>query len=715
MLKRLTTKNFRKLTDNDIVFGPGLQVVRGANEAGKTTMLEAIAYGCFGVKACRDPLAELVTWGQPERTLKVEQVWEFGGVEYSLTRSKAGAEINWSQKESTMSGTVGRVVGQNEVTAFMERMLGCDATVAGKLMIASQASIRGALEEGPTKTAELIEQLADFQLIDRVIDLIQSNLVTGPDALAEDRVKRAEEALAAAKAAVTVPDLAGLEARVAEISKGIAVAQGAIDAEWRPKHDKAAEAVKEASDAALRREGLRRELERSKAQQAAQEAQLAAAREGAAAGPSLAAIEAARRRVAAVADQAKTLSIFRQFQALGYPAAYWEGSEEAFREEVAMATAERAARHAEIAWVDERIRAERASMHKAGDTCGACGQKLPNAAALASHNASVKASIAALEKRRALAADEHNVATKACDDLQEVARLAKPILDFYARHPDKVQADSGYYPPKLIWAGPAVSSEADTTAGQLLVTLEAGLRAAQQAQARVEMLEQASKQALEAQAQLTAGIEALAVADTMPARQVVLHAAAQEYNRLTADVAEARFALQTVRGEIHIAKAAYEQALAGAASAQKTLDQAKSELEELIFNNNLLKRVRTARPVIADKLWSIVLTAVSAYFSAMRGTPSVVSREGKQFKVDGRSGALSGSTLDILGLSIRVALTRMFLPNATFLILDEPAAAMDDQRTAATMGFLVAAGFPQTLLVTHEEMSESVADNLIRI
>jgi ABC-type transport system involved in cytochrome bd biosynthesis fused ATPase/permease subunit len=99
----------------------------------------------------------------------------------------------------------------------------------------------------------------------------------------------------------------------------------------------------------------------------------------------------------------------------------------------------------------------------------------------------------------------------------------------------------------------------------------------------------------------------------------------------------------------------------------------------------------------------------------MRGVPSVVSREGKQFKVDGRAGALSGSTLDILGLSIRVALTRMFLPNATFLILDEPAAAMDDQRTAATMGFLVAAGFPQTLLVTHEEMSESVADNLIRI
>jgi ABC-type transport system involved in cytochrome bd biosynthesis fused ATPase/permease subunit len=136
------------------------------------------------------------------------------------------------------------------------------------------------------------------------------------------------------------------------------------------------------------------------------------------------------------------------------------------------------------------------------------------------------------------------------------------------------------------------------------------------------------------------------------------------------------------------------------------------------FNNTLQKAVRLARPVIADKLWTVVLAAVSTYFSTMRGEKSVVTREGNSFKVDGHvvgGGGLSGSALDLLGLSIRMALTRTFLPTAPFLILDEPAAAMDEERTRQMLGFLVAAGFQQTILVTHESESESVADNLITI
>ena len=39
----------------------------------------------------------------------------------------------------------------------------------------------------------------------------------------------------------------------------------------------------------------------------------------------------------------------------------------------------------------------------------------------------------------------------------------------------------------------------------------------------------------------------------------------------------------------------------------------------------------------------------------------------------------------------------------------------DDDRTELMLGFLVTCGFPQTLLVTHEDISESVADNIITI
>jgi hypothetical protein len=40
---------------------------------------------------------------------------------------------------------------------------------------------------------------------------------------------------------------------------------------------------------------------------------------------------------------------------------------------------------------------------------------------------------------------------------------------------------------------------------------------------------------------------------------------------------------------------------------------------------------------------------------------------------------------------------------------------MDDGRTEALLGFLKSVGFQQTLLVSHEEVSESVADNLIQL
>jgi ABC-type taurine transport system ATPase subunit len=128
--------------------------------------------------------------------------------------------------------------------------------------------------------------------------------------------------------------------------------------------------------------------------------------------------------------------------------------------------------------------------------------------------------------------------------------------------------------------------------------------------------------------------------------------------------------------------------------------------------------VRQCRPLIADQLWNLVLNAVSTYFSDMRGVPSKVRKTTDAFTVDGHpvtGETISGSTLDILGLAIRVALVRTFMPMSPFLILDEPAAACDDGRTNNMLGFLATAGFKQVLLVTHEDISQAVADNMITL
>jgi DNA repair exonuclease SbcCD ATPase subunit len=170
MLKQLKVTNFRRLRDATIDFTPGLNVVRGQNEAGKSTMLEAITYAFFGVSACRTSLAEMVTWGEKDSTLKVTLAFEIEGIEYTITRGKSGAEVNWKG---------GKVTGQKEVAAWVGRAFGVSSQNVNRLILSGQGNIRGALSEGSTKTAELIEQLANFSVIDEVIELISTKLTTG--------------------------------------------------------------------------------------------------------------------------------------------------------------------------------------------------------------------------------------------------------------------------------------------------------------------------------------------------------------------------------------------------------------------------------------------------------------------------------------------------------------------------------------------------------
>ena len=71
--------------------------------------------------------------------------------------------------------------------------------------------------------------------------------------------------------------------------------------------------------------------------------------------------------------------------------------------------------------------------------------------------------------------------------------------------------------------------------------------------------------------------------------------------------------------------------------------------------------------------------------------------------------------LDALGLAIRIALTKTFLPNNDFLILDEPAAACDDEREMNMLGVITTAGFDQVLLVTHSPLADAFADKVVAL
>lgn len=111
-----------------------------------------------------------------------------------------------------------------------------------------------------------------------------------------------------------------------------------------------------------------------------------------------------------------------------------------------------------------------------------------------------------------------------------------------------------------------------------------------------------------------------------------------------------------------------------------------------------------------------MLGSVSHYFSAIRGTRSVLTRTAEGFSVNGRSvEGLSGSTQDALGLAIRIALSKTFLPGLPLLVLDEPFAGCDEARELAGLGMIAAAGFEQTILITHSDLADALADSLLVI
>lgn len=720
MLKRLTLKNFRQHEDRVIDLTAGLNVVRGANEAGKSTLIEAIAYALFGSKACREPLAQVVTWGKPEKSLAVELVLAADGIDYVFTRSPKGAEVNYPG---------GRVVGQSEVTLYAQKLLGADSATGGKLMLASQGAIRGALDEGATKTMKLIEDLADFAVIDNVIELLLAQYVTGPSQTAEDRLTQAKAAHRAAQAAAVAPDTAELEAKVGTLAAVIKATQGDIDKDLKPAYEKARGDLNAAEGALKQRQGLQQELQRLHAQRAERVAARAAAAEQAKAAPAAGAVEAAREAVQQAQNAANLRAVWDAYNRLKLPEVHWEGSRASFDADVAKLEGMRiqagagsvaAVKNRDAARAEIRVlEAQRVT----GSACGFCGTDVSAVPEVVRKNTTIDASIT--QQRQALAVAEKAVAendracreaNEALADLQAVEKAAKPFYDFLVRYPDNVTINDITVPPGLMWKGPVPQEVDVANLRRILANLEAAQKAADAARVRVEMLDKQIDEDDRTIVMRQKQVEQCNYADKLPEVRAAFEAAEEAYNEALTQVTLIKQQKSELESEIKVAQATYQQALRGVEAADKAVMSARKELDDLIFNNALLKRIKTARPLIADKLWNIVLAAVSTYFSAMRGAQSVVSRQGNQFLVDGKPiEGLSGSTLDILGLSIRLALTKTFLPTAPFLILDEPAAAMDDSRTQSTLGFLVASGFQQTLLVTHEEQSEAVADNLITI
>ena len=707
MLKSLKTTNFRKMENNHIEFESGMVVVRGSNEAGKTTMLEAIAYALFGVKSCRGSLAEVVTWGKADTTLSVELVVACDGTDYTITRSKSGAEINYES---------GKVTGQNECSLFVERLFGVSNGNVSKLIYGSQGDIRGALSQGPKATTELIENLANFDLIDTVVDLVQTNLITGPTAALEAVLQSADLRLELVKAQVIEPDTDGWEETAQGFDKSAADFYVKAEA-LLPDVLEVKTTLDEATKQAVSANNLNAKIALFKESTVSRQASIVALEVAAKNRPDTVAVTKAEKDLAHAKNSAALQVEFLQMQRVmdTYPEDLWEGSEDSLDAEVTKT-------QGLLSDFRDGITAQRAnkilfeSQKVTGSVCGFCSQDVSKFPEIAKKNADLDASL--------IVADEMIANLKAMRvDEQATLDVLLGIRAAQAKYKAlvslNVEAGTLQVPYSLSWVGPDVTNldpqwegEAATKLATLKIQLEKANAADAKIEAEKDLVAEYAVKITAADAELTQ----LPLAEQLEDLRAKYSLLFETHAGLVNEVAEAKFQAEGIRGSIANEASAYADMLSAVTDAEQDVEIAKKRVADLSFNNALIKRLRSARPIIADRLWSVVLGAVSSYFSTMRGVVSVVTKASDGFKVDGQSvEGLSGSTLDILGLAIRLALTRTFLPSAPFLILDEPSAAMDDKRSQEMVGFLLAFGFAQTLMVTHKEVNEGAANQLITL
>lgn len=702
MFTSLSMTNFRKCRDESMTFGPGLNVIRGQNEASKSTRFQAMAYAMFGVDALNEPLADVVTWGEKESSLKVVLKLRVNKNQIEIRRGKSGAEIDVDGKLVA--------TGQKEVTRFVEGLLGAAPKVASKLMLANQASLRGALAEGPTATAQLIEQLSNFALIDEIILLVQEKLPSGSPVALEQQVKTLSEQLASEKPGeLDVADLqTGVQAADAAAAKEL-IEENAARGELIP----AKVAADQARGWARALESARTEETRAKGASANAEASLAKIK------PECNVSQEELTRLRGWVQASQTIGAAQAAHAelvkLQRPEVDWEGDRASF--DAAVKAAGDASRKATFRVSELQIlKAQTEGKLIKESACAFCGKDLKDVPEVLTRNSELGQKLTTIESELFLELEIRNGAAEETAAYDAILAADRQIAKVYAKHAKYIELLDTHVPPHWEWTGPDLKQAVQAGASTALAAAETEVQRASRDQGQKVVLEKAlaDAQASLRQAQAwIADLEPKLAKDRSTGLEKDLETKIAYHQARRVELANQAASL---RQQISTAQQLHAQKVTYYGKLQTSHKKAMEDLDQLQLNNVLLKKLRGARPRVADKLWSTVLSTVSHYFSAIRGVQSVVTRDDAGFKVDGKPvPGLSGSTLDALGLAIRIALTKTFLPNNDFLILDEPAAACDDERESNMLGVVTTAGFEQVLLVTHSALADAFAEQVVTL
>ena len=167
-INRVKIRNYRKFKEAELELGEGIISINGRNGAGKSSLVEAIAWALYGnnSKILRDGKKGVKYAGAaPSDICSVEIEFEIGGENYRLVREmrgKAGsmvAEI-WQNGMSQASSDGG-------VTDFIEKALGLDAVGFMISVFARQKELNALSNLGNEERKRYIQRMLGLDAIDK--------------------------------------------------------------------------------------------------------------------------------------------------------------------------------------------------------------------------------------------------------------------------------------------------------------------------------------------------------------------------------------------------------------------------------------------------------------------------------------------------------------------------------------------------------------------
>lgn len=688
MLLELEITSFMQIESKTVKFTDGLNVFKGANEAGKSTHLLAIGYALCGTRFLPLSLDETVTWGKSVSSLSVKLTFEVEGITYTLTRSKSGAEI-------TSQGL--RVSGQVEVSGFVEKVYGINLATLQAVAFAKQNEVRGAVGGEATP---LIEKLAKVGLLDELVNKISAFLPSGNTKALEQMVQTAEARLTVPVA----PDLTGL---VSEIAGSLELVQQ-LSGEVRLLSDSLPEVEAAGKKAWQEIAQVRANLEKLPKLEAEKLASKVIA--DTEVGELVSNIDELRMKASNQAGAEAVFNLYQNvFLKLKVPEVTFDSKEQfAIRAGKELRNLEQATDVLALL-LNENIKLRNRLITE--KTCGLCGKDLSEVPEVVKINVETNARLqelqSQLENQQKLVEYEKEVSNK----LKETFTLGESQDNLIASLGSHVTVDN-CWPKTATWVGEVPTPfDKSTNYAKLAKEEEARIK---RHEFNVKRVLDASKKYLE----LEQEIKSLTL-HTSPECDTA-YTTWQDFNEtLTSksnQLHQAEKDLAKNEAELKLQDSKYEAAVKSYNNGLKDLEAQKELLNQYGENNALIKKLREARPLVAKRLWSSLLSSVSEVFSKIRGKQSVVSKSDKGFLVDGKPvEAYSESTKDALGLAIRVVLQASFLPAMTTLIIDEPASGMDDIRETAMIAAIASLGIKQVIMVTHSTVADAFAANLIQL